>query len=247
MQPVAEVENEARFRLLETVREFAADQLSQCGEIVETSNTHARIYLLSGQAAASHLRSEQQATWFDTLERDHPNLIAALTWFRSQDELEPALDWQVNWAVSGRCEAISLKVGAGSVSSYLRLTRCRTVQFRLGYEPRQRSGPERSPIGNPITWSLIAVSSALRGFQETGDEWGVAFALLNLGQAATYRGDLSAASGSFRRVEIDLNGLAMRRTSCRRRRIRQSPARVRRHYRRGASAGRSLARCPANR
>ena len=61
VQPVAEVENEARFRLLETVREFAADQLSQCGEIVETSNTHARIYLLLGQAAASHLRSEQQA------------------------------------------------------------------------------------------------------------------------------------------------------------------------------------------
>jgi predicted ATPase/DNA-binding CsgD family transcriptional regulator/transcriptional regulator with XRE-family HTH domain len=69
-----------RFSLLETVREFALEQLEASGEDAEVRARHARYYVQLGQRAEEHLLREVESDWLDTLEANHDNLRSALAW-----------------------------------------------------------------------------------------------------------------------------------------------------------------------
>lgn len=68
----------ARFRLLESLREFALEALVNAGESEDTLARHAAFFAQYAGAAAPSLRGASQKVWFDRLERDHPDLHAAL-------------------------------------------------------------------------------------------------------------------------------------------------------------------------
>jgi predicted ATPase len=70
---------EMRYRLLETLREFAAEQLP-AAEQAELARRHATFYLARAEEAEPHLSGPDQAAWMDELEREHDNLRAALRW-----------------------------------------------------------------------------------------------------------------------------------------------------------------------
>jgi predicted ATPase/class 3 adenylate cyclase len=74
--------DEPRFSLLETIREFALDQLEAAGEAAETRRRHASYFLRLAETADPHLISREQVGWLDHLEVEHGNLVAALTWAR---------------------------------------------------------------------------------------------------------------------------------------------------------------------
>jgi predicted ATPase/class 3 adenylate cyclase/DNA-binding CsgD family transcriptional regulator len=78
----------ARYRLLETVRLYAADHLVQAGEQDQTHIRHRDHYLRLAAAAAPHLETEQARRWFDQLDADYPNLQAALVWSRDHRDHE---------------------------------------------------------------------------------------------------------------------------------------------------------------
>ena len=67
-----------RYRMLETIRAFGRDQLAARGELEEAARAHAAWCLALAEQAASHDYGPAEADWLDRLERDHPNLRAAL-------------------------------------------------------------------------------------------------------------------------------------------------------------------------
>ena len=67
-----------RFRMLETVREFALEQLAASGEAGETRRRHAEFYLGLVQRAAPHLTGPEQAQWLARLDREYSNIRAVL-------------------------------------------------------------------------------------------------------------------------------------------------------------------------
>jgi non-specific serine/threonine protein kinase len=88
---------ELRYRLLETVRQFARERLADAGEAESVRERHLVEYLaLAERAYADRFADEE--SWSATLEREHDNLRAALEVVRGTDpsrhlQLAGALAW----------------------------------------------------------------------------------------------------------------------------------------------------------
>jgi non-specific serine/threonine protein kinase len=71
---------EARFRMLETIREYALKSLIAAGNESAVRNRHLQHFLRWAEAAAPLLRLEQQSPWINRFEMEHDNLRAAIEW-----------------------------------------------------------------------------------------------------------------------------------------------------------------------
>jgi len=78
-------DDERRLDMLETVREYASDQLPG-GEREGLARRHARHYLRLAEQAEPHLRGADQSQWLERLTLEHDNLRAALVWAESADK-----------------------------------------------------------------------------------------------------------------------------------------------------------------
>ncbi len=74
------VDGELRFTMLETIREYAVEQLVASGEEDEVRQRHAQYYLALAEMAAPHLSREGGLLWRRRLERELDNLRSALRW-----------------------------------------------------------------------------------------------------------------------------------------------------------------------
>ncbi len=77
---------EPAFGMLETVREYAWEQLERLGELPDARRAHAHYFLALAQRADHELRGHAQRAWYLRLEREHDNLRAALRWLLDQDD-----------------------------------------------------------------------------------------------------------------------------------------------------------------
>jgi predicted ATPase/DNA-binding CsgD family transcriptional regulator len=78
---VAEHEGaEARYRLLEIVRQDALEKLVEADEAEGARWRHARYYLALAEEAEPELSGAQEGIWLERLEAEHGNLRAALGW-----------------------------------------------------------------------------------------------------------------------------------------------------------------------
>jgi predicted ATPase/Tfp pilus assembly protein PilF len=82
----------ARYRLLETVRQYATAQLDAAGEGRAARDTHLRWCLGLAETAEPHLRAADQATWLDQLAQDLENIRAALSWALASSATDDARD-----------------------------------------------------------------------------------------------------------------------------------------------------------
>src|SRR5205807_10257650 len=80
-----------RYVLLESMREFARERLTEAGELEEAGRTHALFYLGLAERAEPELIGREQRRWFGRLEGAHENMRAALRWLRDHDGGERAL------------------------------------------------------------------------------------------------------------------------------------------------------------
>ncbi|MHA6761683.1 BTAD domain-containing putative transcriptional regulator [Streptacidiphilus sp. PAMC 29251] len=69
---------QTRYRLLQTVRAYAAERLAESGAEAETRQAHLHYFLDLATAAHPHLRGHDQVDWLRRLAADHDNLNAAL-------------------------------------------------------------------------------------------------------------------------------------------------------------------------
>jgi predicted ATPase/class 3 adenylate cyclase len=73
-----EIDGETRFRMLDTIREFAAERLTESGERAEIERRHAEAFLGLAQRLTPRLAGDDQRRWLGRLERDHDNIRAVL-------------------------------------------------------------------------------------------------------------------------------------------------------------------------
>jgi len=73
-----ESHGEPRFNMLETIREYAFEQLATAGELDTLQERHLRFFLGLAEELEPQLRREQQQACLDRLEREHDNLRTAL-------------------------------------------------------------------------------------------------------------------------------------------------------------------------
>lgn len=69
---------DGRYRILETVREYANDRLVEAGEQDEVRERHARVYLSLAELAETFFQGPDAARWMDRLEPERENLRLAL-------------------------------------------------------------------------------------------------------------------------------------------------------------------------
>jgi predicted ATPase/DNA-binding CsgD family transcriptional regulator len=80
-------DGEARYLMLETVREYGLEQLAAHDEEKPTRHRHATYYLaLAGRAAPDPPGGRMLEQWLWVLEVDHPNLRSALAWLTEHGE-----------------------------------------------------------------------------------------------------------------------------------------------------------------
>ncbi len=84
---VAEMDNEeARYRMLEPIRQYALEQLETYREEEHARSRHALYYLAFAESAQPMLVGPKEAGWLARLEAEHDNLRAALDWaIRNRD------------------------------------------------------------------------------------------------------------------------------------------------------------------
>jgi predicted ATPase/DNA-binding SARP family transcriptional activator len=74
-----------RYRLLETVREYALELLRSADEIAESHRRHAQYFLDTLRQTATEYGVRGAARWRRQVGDDYPNLVAALAWAESAD------------------------------------------------------------------------------------------------------------------------------------------------------------------
>ena len=81
----------ARYRLLETIRQYADEKLTESDEEELVRNRHLAFFLKLAEQAEPELKGGRQIAWFTWLAEEHDNLRAALTWVLAQNNVETAL------------------------------------------------------------------------------------------------------------------------------------------------------------
>ncbi len=97
-----------RFVMLETLREYALEQLGSLGQTETAHRQHWTYYLHWVEAIEPGPREPDLPVWMKQLEEEHDNLRAALKWTLEQDEVEAALRiagaiWKL-WQIHGHME-----------------------------------------------------------------------------------------------------------------------------------------------
>jgi predicted ATPase/DNA-binding SARP family transcriptional activator len=80
-----------RFRMLETLRHYAAEQLAQAGEDDRVAWAHATYYTEVADRGEPRLRGAEQGRWLEWLTTERDNLRVALAWCRAHTGSEPDL------------------------------------------------------------------------------------------------------------------------------------------------------------
>ncbi|MGO8947315.1 MAG: ATP-binding protein [Ktedonobacterales bacterium] len=199
-----EEDGEARFGMLQVIREYALERLEASGEAEVLHRAHAGYYLALVERAEPALRGPESGAWLLRLERELDNLRAALGWARVQGEAETGLRLAV--ALGGFWDARGhLREGQAWVEGLLALgtdDASRAEQTVRGVSAGVRARA-LSAAGRLALWqgddALAArrLEAAATLGRETGDVRTVQIALNNLGIIAEQQGDLEQAEARY--------------------------------------------------
>jgi len=136
---LAEGDSAPRYRMLDTIKEYAAQRLAEAGESDLARQAHLAYFTELTEIAEPHLRRAEQLEWLATLEAEHDNIGAAMRGALAAGEAQAAMrlaaaaGWY--WWLGGRrAEGIELIVAAtkapGQVSDDVRaMVYALVVQF----------------------------------------------------------------------------------------------------------------------
>jgi DNA-binding CsgD family transcriptional regulator/tetratricopeptide (TPR) repeat protein len=182
---------EARFTLLETVREFGLERLAASGDEEATiRDAHADHFLALAERAEPELSGANQTPWFDLLVAERPNLRAALGWLRDREDaprlyrLAGALGLFWTWPPF-------LREGRAWLEA--------TLAIPPAGVPARAIGRVLGATGTIAMWqndverAAAIFDRALAAWRAIDDPLEIAHALRNLGNVALHLGDVDRA------------------------------------------------------
>ncbi len=188
-----------RYAMLETIREYATEQLTERPDAAALQARHAAYYLALAEAAAQTQATPAHAAWVARLEADHANLRAALAWGRQPGGdtalgLRLALALASFWLLRGDVREgqhwLTGYLAAPDVPPELRLQARGELSRMLGMHSDLNEA-------RAFSWETLALARQL------GDRAATALALNQLGNLAYVQGDFVAA-GAFYRESLSL-------------------------------------------
>jgi predicted ATPase/DNA-binding CsgD family transcriptional regulator/Tfp pilus assembly protein PilF len=192
-----------RFSMLETIREYAQEQLTTSGEEAEMRRAHAAYHTALAEELAARLRTAQQLDALARFDAEHDNFRAALAWSLERWEAEAALRlagalgeyWSIrgHWREGRRWLDAVLGL-SGDMAAPIR-ARALIAAARLAWQQSDNAS------------AVVLARASLAIMQESGDKAGIADSLRVLG-AATHEGRGAAAAR-----ELFEQSLAMARES----------------------------------
>jgi len=181
---------EPRFWMLETIREYAAEQLREHNLFESTSQGHADYYLGVAESISSE---DLDADSIRLLEADHDNLRSALSWFhdagQSEAELRLVCALAHFWDIGGHYLEAWARVDAALQTAPPDATLLKARTLAVASDFARVSG--RVDLAKQFCTESLALSRQL------GDERGVALALHELGEAAVEEEALDEAVALF--------------------------------------------------
>jgi non-specific serine/threonine protein kinase len=202
---VDEAAEAARYTLLETVRQFAWEQLAAAGGAAELRDRHLAYFLALAEETAPRLTGAEQRAWIERLEIEHENLRAALRWAQGRGfatallRLAAAL-WRF-WYLRGY-----LSEGRTWLESALSLAADDAVPSLAGHDvPGERRAWAMARHGaGVLAWTqgdraraTALAEKALERWRALGDTAGMAPTLNLLGLVAIDQGDWSRAAAAL--------------------------------------------------
>lgn len=186
---VAEPEHttKVRYRMLETLRQYAWERLREAGELDETRAKHAAYFLKLAEEGYAERAGPQQAGWLEQLHVDQENLRSALEFLIEREprlalQLAGALGWF--WRRRGH-----------TTEGLLLLERVLpTAVGATAERARALAGASDLAVGQgDYEAARSFATESLRVAREAGDLAGAGRALVMLGLAAHSNGDNEAA------------------------------------------------------
>src|SRR5579884_1546266 len=183
----------ARYRLLETIRQYAHERLMETDALERVALHHAEYFLQLAEEAERNLVGPCQASWLECLEADHENFRAALEWALETHQVEIGLRlagalWRF-WFVRGHHqegqEWLDRVLHSGPDGSASLRRKALNGAGNIAYI--------RSDY--PLARSLFEESLAIS--QELGDAHGSAIAWASLANVAQGQGKYSLARDHF--------------------------------------------------
>jgi len=168
-----------RYRMLETLRQYATGRLADAGEAAAMDAAHAGFFLATGEQAETGLRGSSQARWLAVLRTEHANLRAALNWLVVTDgQIDQAqrlagslgLYWHLGRHLEGR-EVLRRVIALPGGSPHSRARALQAVS--LVERPR-------ACIVHPSAQCAAAARESLNIFRMVGDRGRAAFSELLL-------------------------------------------------------------------
>jgi predicted ATPase len=190
LKPPEEVDGEPRLRMLETIREFAHERLTESGEADAVHCRHAKYFLSLAERAENEMHQSLQQAWYRRLEAELDNLRAAMSWTLDQGQNELALRIAMAlaifwWTRGYRREGLQwLERGLAGAGSIPEAVKAKALN-RAGFLTRDLGDYDRAV-------EMLLESLAL--WWEIGDQAGIAFSLDKLGTTVMRQGDYRTAA-----------------------------------------------------
>lgn len=194
---------EGRYRLPETIRQYARDKLFESGEAEPVRNRHLEFFLRFAEETEPKLRGAEQLEWLDRVETEHDNLRTALAWSLESGKSERALQlagalyyfWEFHgyWSEGQKWldDALALaereqsaRVAQGDTAGPSRAETARRAKALYA------AGRFRFAMLLDPAVSRTMVEESLRLWGELGDKWWMAVALEHVGFILTMEGDV---------------------------------------------------------
>jgi predicted ATPase/DNA-binding CsgD family transcriptional regulator len=181
-----EPDGAARYRLLETIRQYGRERLEEAGEAAHIREQHAGYYLAVAEEAEPELKGEGQVAWLERLETEHDNLRVAMAWLleRGESEVAARLGWAL-WLFWG----IRTHLAEGRRSMERALSARGSVAMSASARAKALfvAGMMANYQGDHLSAEPL-VQESLRLFNELEDKVGTAYALSNAGYVALGKG-----------------------------------------------------------
>ena len=180
-----------RYRLLDTVRQYAQERLQESGDETAMRNAHLAFYVALAEAARPRLHSAKQREWLARLDAERENLLAAHSWCdRAPSGADAGLrlayllrPYWVNRGLLDLGHRLTVDALMRPGAQMRNAARCRGL-FDAG---------QLSVFMGRYTAALRYLEESLAIARELGDERSVAVALQPMGMAYLGLGDVPNA------------------------------------------------------